>query len=125
MHKSRNTKKRTNKTKKRIYRGGDPIINNDLNETDQSTHSLTGFAKNAISGTEDFVAKTANEAASNIVESVENAAEGALTTAIHLPMRLKNSKAFPRPNTKLVWILLPAQPNLQVIASVFFLASVP
>ena len=62
MHKSRNTKKRTNKTKKRIYRGGDTI-----DETEQSTHSLTGFAKNAISGTEDFVAKTANEAASNIV----------------------------------------------------------
>jgi hypothetical protein len=87
MNKSRNTKKRSNKTKKlkRTYSGGDVNINPEvkLNETDQSTHSLYGFANNVISGTENFVAKTANEAASNIVESAEKAAEGALTTAIH------------------------------------------
>lgn len=87
MNKSINIKKRTNKTKKhkRTYHGGDVNINPEvkLSDTDQSTHSLTGFAKNAISGTEDFVANTAKEAASVVVESTEKAAEEALTSAIH------------------------------------------
>jgi hypothetical protein len=85
MNKSRNTKKRSNKTKKikRFYHGGDVKIDSIPNENDQSTHSLAGFAKNAISGTEEFVANTANEAASVIVESTKKAAEEALTSAIH------------------------------------------